>query len=271
MPSFSSLPARAVIRIAGGLALALCACQSPRPTGAALAAQDTGQEFGTPPTEWKWRRADPEPETRRFPLAWSPGEVLLQGTIGALYLSDFSVDASGSPPVELDDDEIEILPAIGGGAQWKLAGNRIDFGLEGLLAMSGRTDLEAFVSTGGSTVAAFDVSLLVLEAYGGPFVSTFLGRTLRVYGGGGPLLQWASYEQDDDLDDSEDADGSGGGVYARAGFEFLLPSGKLVGFGARWTDSSIDLGGDFGDLDMSGLEVFVTYSYGLLPQSRYPW
>ncbi len=204
---------------------------------------------------------------------WTPGEVLLQGYVGASYLSEFQVSPSGEPPIELDEDEYEVLPAIGGGAQMKLAGNAIDFGLEGLLAFSGRSDLEAFASSGGATVAVFDVSLLVFEVYGGPFVSRFVGDRLRIYAGGGPLLQWVGYDQEDQSSvvEDEDEEGFGGGFYVRGGLEFLLPSRKLVGLGARWSESSIDLGQDFGDLDLSGLELFFSYSYRLEPRSRFGW
>ena len=212
------------------------------------------------------------PESRGFPLIWNPGETLLQGYFGAEYLSDFQVNPSGSPPIELDDDEYEVLPVVGGGAQLKLAGKSLDFGVEGFLALSGRSDLEAFASSGGSAVAVFEVDLLVWEAYGGPFVSRFIGDTLRVYAGAGPLLQWVGYDQEDsDGTDEEDTEGSGGGFYARGGFEFLLPSGKLVGLGARWSESSVDLGGDVGDLDLSAVEVFFSYAYGLAPRSKFDW
>ena len=254
------------------LSLSLAACavaRAPRPPS--MPARVATPTRAAAPAGSQDERA---PLNEGFPLMWGPGEVLLQGYIGASYLSEFEVSPEGSPSIELDDDEYEILPVIGGGAQLKLAGSALDFGVEGFVAFSGRTSLEAFASSGGTTVAAFDISLLIWEVYGGPFVSRFVGDRLRLYAGAGPLLQWVSYEQDDD-DDSEDGDedeeGFGGGVYARTGFEFLLPSRKLVGLGARWSESSIDLGEDFGDLDLSGLEVFVTYSYGLQPRSRFQW
>ena len=69
-----------------------------------------------------------------------------------------------------------ILPVLGGGAQWKLAGERLDLGLEALLSFSSRSNLQAFSSSGGTTTVAFDVDLLLVELYGGPFVSKFIGR-----------------------------------------------------------------------------------------------
>lgn len=215
-------------------------------------------------------RAPASRSSEDFPLTWNPGEVLLQGYAGARFLSEFMVSPSGAPPIELDDDEYEVFPVLGGGAQWKLAGRALDFGVEGMLAFSGRTNLEAFATSGGSTVIAFDVNLFLFEVYGGPFVSLFVGDKLRLYGSAGPLLQWAGYDQEDSNEDRS-ANGSGGGVYARGGFEFLLPSRKLVGLGVRWSESSIDLDEDFGDLDLTGFEVFISYSYALEPRGSHHW
>lgn len=192
----------------------------------------------------------------------------MQGCIGVSYLSDFEVNPSGSPPIGLTEDEYEVLPTLGGGYQWKLAGERVDFGLEAFVSLSGRTDLEAFASSGGSGVAVFDVDLLLVEVYGGPFVSRFLGERMRLYGSVGPLLQWVGYDQSDGAEE-ESADGSGGGVYARAGLEFLLPSRKLVGFGARWSESSLDFDEGFGDMDLAGVQLFVSYAYGLEPRNAF--
>lgn len=206
------------------------------------------------------------PRPHLTPLKWNRGQYLAQGVIGVNYLSEFMLEGSGTSSIQLDDDE--ILPTFGGGGQWKLAGERLDFGLEAFLSLSGRSDLAAFASSGGSTVVAFDVDLLVFEFYGGPFVSRFLGDGVRIYGGAGPLLQWVGYDQSDGTTE-EDADGSGGGAYARAGIEFLLPSRKLVGFGARWSRSSLDFDQEFGELELEGLELFVSYSYGLEPRSAF--
>lgn len=192
----------------------------------------------------------------------------MQGVIGVNYLAEFQVNPSGAPPIQLEEDEYEILPLLAGGAQWKLAGEQLTFGLEALVAFSGRANLEAFASSGGAAVAVFDVDLLLIELYGGPFLSRFLGEGLRIYGGAGPLLQWLSYDQDDGTEQVSE-DGSGGGVYARGGLEFLLPSRKLVGFGVRWSDSSLDFSQDFGDVELEGLQLFVSYSYGLEPSSAF--
>jgi len=172
------------------------------------------------------------------------------------------VQQSGSPSVELDDGNYEVLPVFGGGAQWKLAGERIDFGLEGMLAFQTRSNIAAFASSGGTTVVAVDVDLLLIEVYGGPFVSEFVGDGVRLYAATGPLLQWVGYDQSDGTT-TEDVDGSGGGFYARGGIEFPLPSGELLGMGVRWWESSIDFEQGFGDADFGGVQLYVSYSYGV--------
>jgi hypothetical protein len=37
----------------------------------------------------------------------------------------------------------------------------------------------------------------------------------------------------------------------------------LIGLGVRWSDTSVDLSNDLGDLDMDGLQVLFTVSRGI--------
>lgn len=164
--------------------------------------------------------------------------------------------SGGGVRVEADDVE---LPAIGGGAQWKLAGDKIDLGLEGLLGFNWRAGSTAFVVGGGGAAVAVDVDMFVMDLYGGPFASMFLGDALRVYAGAGPLMQWAFYDESGVT--SEDGSGFGLGYYARTGFDFQVGRNALLGFGVRWADSSIDVGGNLGDVDVDGLLWMVTWSY----------
>lgn len=185
----------------------------------------------------------------------------MQGFLGYTSFENISADGSGTT-VDGDEGDVDHLPLIGGGAQWKLGGKRIDFGLEGLLSFAGSANAAAFVSGGGGAVVAVDVDLLLFDLYGGVFASLFLGDKLRLYGAVGPLLEWAEWDQSGNgLDDN--GSGFGVGTYARTGFEFALPSRTLVGFGVRWSDSTVDLGGALGDLDIEGLQMLFTVSRGL--------
>jgi hypothetical protein len=193
--------------------------------------------------------------------AWVPGQILMQGFIGVGYPDELTFE-SGGGSVEIDADELDDLPVIGGGAQLKLAGERIDFGVEGMLSFAFRSDLVAFASGGGGGFVAVDVDVYVFDLYGGPFLSTSVGERARIYAAAGPILRFLDYSQDDDATGEEvDEDGFGSGVYARGGIEFMLPSGTLVGFGARWSSAEVELG-DFGDSDFEDVQLVITVTRG---------
>jgi hypothetical protein len=194
-------------------------------------------------------------------LDWQPRQPLLQGFLGASFSEDVTVD-NGPGHIDGDEGDLDQLPMIGGGAQWKLGGQGIDWGLEGMLSFAWRANAEAFVIGGGGAAVAVDVNLLIFELYGGPFLSTFLGDKVRLYAAAGPLMQFADYDQSGN-GLSDDGSGFGTGLYARTGIEFALASQTLLGFGVRWSETSVDLGGNLGDLDIDGLQWMVTLSRGL--------
>jgi opacity protein-like surface antigen len=209
-------------------------------------------------------RQQPFPVESRSGHAWRPGQALMHGFFGVTEFKDVSVETGGPGHVDGDQGNLDDLPVIGGGAQLKLGGERIDLGLEGMLSFSWSSDAAAFVVGGGGAAVAVDVDLLIFELYGGPFASLFLGDELRLYGGAGPIMQWANYDQDD-LNDVLDDDGSGFGYgwYARTGLEFALESRTFLGFGVRWSDTSVDLGSSLGDLEIDGLQAVITVSRGV--------
>ena len=194
-------------------------------------------------------------------LRWSEGQALMHGFLG---VSSYSKVEAGGGEVDGDEGDLDQLPLIGGGAQWKLGGERLDIGVEGLMTFSGAANASAVAVGGGSAVVAVDVDLMIFELYGGPFVSVFLGEKLRAYVGGGPILQWVNYDQDsEDSFFNEDGSGFGSGWYVRTGLEFALASHTLIGFGVRWSESSVDLGGNLDDLEIEGLQGLFTVSQGL--------
>jgi hypothetical protein len=235
--------------------LCLTACAAP--SGRALLAPS---ELASP----RAAAVRQEPSRMQTPKApeWHPGQPLMQGFLGVSEYQRVSVDDGGSGRVDGDEGELDQIPLIGGGGQWKLGGERMDFGLEGLLSFGWRGDAEAFVIGGGGAAVAIDVDLFVFEIFGGPFASVFLGEKLRLYGAAGPLLQWADYSQEGN-GLADDGSGFGAGWYARTGLEFVLPSRTLLGFGVRWSDSSVDLGSGLGDLELEGLQAVVTVSRGI--------
>lgn len=196
--------------------------------------------------------------SRRVP--WESGRVLLQGFVGVGYPKDVTLAEDGNT-VEIDADELDNLPVLGGGAQLKLAGESFDFGVEGMFSISFRSDLQAFSVGGSGGVFVLDVDVQVYDVFGGPFLSIPLGERARLYGAAGPIVSFLEYSQEPEDGSSaldEDGSGVGAGVYARAGIEFLLPSGTLVGFGLRYSSSEVDLGSDIGDYEIEGVQFLIT-------------
>lgn len=197
---------------------------------------------------------------QRMAPEWRKGQSLMQGYFGVSYYDNVTVEGSGPGHVDGDKGDLDQLPVFGGGAQWKLGGERIDYGLECLFDFSWRSNATAFVVGGGGATVAVDVSMLIWEIYGGPFVSVFLGDNIRLYAAAGPVMQWAQYDQYGVATDH--GSGFGTGLYARTGIEFVLPSRTMFGFGARWSDTRTDLSGNVGDLQMDGLQILLTVTRG---------
>jgi len=202
---------------------------------------------------------DPFPIRRRPGLPWEVSQALMHGFVGA---TSYSKVEAADGAVEGDRGDVDQLPLIGGGAQWKLGGRRVDLGLEGLLSLAGRANAAAFAVGGGGAVVAIDVDLYLLEFFGGPFASVFLGDKLRLYGGVGPLVQFADYQQSGN-GMSDDGSGFGVGWYARTGLELVLPNRSLIGLGVRWSATRVDLGGSLDTLDIEGIQGVLTVSRGL--------
>jgi hypothetical protein len=183
--------------------------------------------------------------------------MLTQGYFGAvLYKGDRT--GGSRPAVSVDDDDLEV-PTFGGGAMWKLGGDNIDMGLEAMMSFGWRADAAAVAVGGGGAAVAVDVDLFVFDLYGGPFISMFLGRSVRAYVSAGPLMQWAQYEEASVFDDGNSS-GFGFGYYARTGVEFVLGGGTMIGMGVRWSDTEVDLDNGLGDLDLTGLQIALTFS-----------
>jgi len=248
--------------LAGGDAAAAKPASTPTVLSLTEALESTPLAQGAP--GMMDRRADSYQEPGSAPARsgsrWAPGRTMVQGYFGVLNLSQADRESGSVAPVEGGDD-FESIPTLGGGGMYKIGGQRIDWGIEGMLAFSGRANAAAFVAGGNGAAVAVDIDMMVFDLYGGPFASMFLGNRLRLYGAAGGLLQWASWDQDGPgAISSGDGDGFGSGVYARTGLEFLMNPGMLLGFGARWSESTVDLSGGLGDLDLEGVQYVVTLS-----------
>jgi hypothetical protein len=120
------------------------------------------------------------PEQRRREH-WRAGGMVLQGFIGANLFETVERTGGSTPDVDGSDEDAAQLPTIGGGAQWKLGGTRIDFGIEAMFAFSWRSNATAFAVGSGGAAVAVDIDMYLFEVYGGPIANIFLNERTRVY------------------------------------------------------------------------------------------
>ncbi len=193
---------------------------------------------------------------------WEKGAAAYQGFVGVGALDTVTLEQNGDD-VEIDSSELDSYPVLGGGAQWKFWGERVDLGLELMFSASWRANAEAIRTQGGGGVVAVDVDTLIVDVYGGPFVSVFLGQRVRAYAAAGPTIQFLDYSQEDDLGNEADGSGVGVGVYARAGIEFSLRDNFWLGIGVRRTSTSVDLDSDVGEFDVDATQAVLTVTTGI--------
>lgn len=205
----------------------------------------------------------PQLPLRSLRPRWEKGGMVLQGFVGAAVYDTVETSGGTIPDVDGSDEDTAQAPVIGGGAQWKLGGTRVDFGVEAMFAFSWRTNATAISSGGGGATVAVDIDLYLFEIFGGPLVNFFVNDDWRIYASAGPVLQWAGLNQgnnDENIDSNDTGFGTGG--YARFGIEYRIMKGTMLGLGARYSSSSIDLGSEIGDLDLDGSQFVLTVTQG---------
>jgi hypothetical protein len=194
---------------------------------------------------------------------WETGQLVMQGFLGASFFQTVQLTGGSGPEVDGSGESLAQMPTIGGGGMFKLGGDGVDFGLELMFSFSGRANASAIAIGGGGAVIAVSVDMFLFELYGGPFANVFLGNDTRVYASAGPLMEWADFTQQSDSANIDDhGHGFGTGFYARTGIEFALPDRTMIGFGVRWSKSTVDLDNSLGTLDLDGFQVVLTVTEG---------
>jgi hypothetical protein len=206
-----------------------------------------------------------ESRSSRSTTDLQPGQMLAQGMIGVTKISD--MDVSGGDVDKTDHStDFNQLPMIAGAFQWPMWGDRVDLGLEAGGSLGFQTGSgSVWYAGGGGLAVAVDIDLFIFDLFGGLFASTSLGDKARVYGGVGPLLQFANYDTDGPEGPdrySESGSGFGAGWYARAGLDLVISRSMMVGLGGRWTESQVSLSGAQGNLDMEGAQLYVAFTSG---------
>jgi hypothetical protein len=191
----------------------------------------------------------------------------VQALLGAVKFEDLKIDIEDSAEPETID--LSLLPQLGGAWTTLPKGERLQYGLECSFLLGFKFDKINYLSAGGSGLhVSISASLWMFDLAGGGYASLFLNenRTVRLYGGAGPLMTYADYRADTDRTDgtSEDTRESafGVGLYARTGFEFRVHERGMLGLGARGTWSSVDFSNIGGNSELTGIAGFVTYTAG---------
>ena len=187
---------------------------------------------------------------------------LVQGFFGVMEFNDATQGSTDPPGIEVDNSDMS-LPVLGGVFQQALRGDRLQLGVEGGFSVGFRGDRTTVILP-NSVVIVADNDVLLTDLFGGLYLNKYIGKSLRLYGGAGPLLQYGRADLDyiDQFNVSQEIKGSGWGVglYARAGLEVNLAPGTYVGVGVRWIDSNLNMSGPLDDLDYQAVQYMVTVS-----------
>ena len=198
-----------------------------------------------------YSRAHPNPP----PAA---GTHVIQGTVGISQLRGF--DTTGGAGNEGRD---RSLPMLGGAFQRAFRDGPIQIGIEGGFTFGFARDRTTVSTGGGAIVVRRDDDVFLLDGFVGAYFNIPMRQGWRLYAGIGPVLQYADVEVE--VDDFTAVtrisdNGFGGGYYARAGAELEIGGAALLGLGVRWLDSTADLGGALGNLDVQGAQYGLTLS-----------
>lgn len=201
-----------------------------------------------------------EPAQGEFSPPERAVEGSVQGLAGFFEVDGASLEFLGPGAIGVDDGP-NTLPTLG--VVFQLpgpGGEHVRAGLEAGGTVSWESDRGLVAAGAGGAPVVSDNDLLLVDVFAGPYGDLRLGRW-RVYGGGGPLLQFASvdFRYDDALGQQVEVggDGFGRGWYARAGIERWFGT-SLIGFGMRWVEADVFPGGGVGELDLDGVQFLIT-------------
>jgi len=217
-------------------------------------APPTTQASTNPPPSY----APPPPQQPPQPTSY------VQGLLGVteLRIKDVNFDP-GLGTFDSADDA--TMPLIGGEMQRVMTGEKLHLGVEGGFLMGWMGNVESVVAgPGGGALVVADNDVFMLEGSAGLYADVMLGDKLRVYGGAGGLVDWASVNFDyvtaTNIYIHDYESGFGFGVYTRLGFDIPMASGMRIGFCWRWFESELDLGGGMNDMEIDGMQYMLTFT-----------
>lgn len=191
-------------------------------------------------------------------------EQMVQVMLGFTSLDndDSSFPSCGEDGEMTLKSTVSTLPTIGCMLQIPFNTESRQIGLEGGIDGSWWTDQAKIVGGDGKTYIHLDNSMALVDLYYGIFASTDPAEKWRAYAGAGGILSWGFMEIEScsDPDDTETESSFGPGLYVRAGVEFKLSDGNMMGIGARYTSSGIDFSNSYGSFDVDSIRFMITYT-----------
>lgn len=202
------------------------------------------------------------------------GVRYVQGMAGVLDASEaWEIEDGGDGSKYAAD--IDKMIYGGGAAQLSYRDGPFQYGVEtgGLISFHADTSSFARVDGGATVGVKVKSSVWLVDIFMGGYVSYELAQAFRVYASAGPSVIYGSLSIDDDDVTIQPLDNNSGGtitfspdsresdfvvgLYARAGFEFILDNGISFGLSARQVDSELDFG-DSGTIDLNDTQYFLT-------------
>jgi len=177
-----------------------------------------------------------------------------------------SVEEEGSD-VDNDDYKFTIVGAAG---QRAVNEDPFEYGIEvGLLFSMDNDRRYTSVSSGpdgGTVYVRFENKMLLIDYFGGGYISYSVSKYLRLYAGGGPLIVYGrkEYEPDDDDYDSGDSEVESRlsvGIYGRTGAEFAITDNLMIGAGIRALTSGLEFKEPNGKVQYEGIQYVFNITY----------
>lgn len=189
-------------------------------------------------------------------------ETLVQAVFGISILDENDSLTTGDSGESLTTS-VSTFPVLGVMGQAPLVlGESVMAGFEGGADVSWWRDEARVLNIDGTTRLFIKNKMLMMNLLMGGFVSTDPEAGVRFYAGAGGLLSWGNMdvetESDEIFNETESSFGYGG--YVRAGVEFQLNNGGLMGLSGRYTSSKIDFESSYGRVDFDGFQIMMTYS-----------
>jgi len=192
----------------------------------------------------------------------------VQSLLGAVKYDGLEVQVEDS--VEPTEVDISTIPQLGGAWTTAPNGERFQLGLECSFLLGFRFDSVNYAYLGGGgAYVSLSTSMWTFDLAGGGYANLFLdkGRKVRIYAGGGPLMNYADYRTDreytDNTPEENDQESAFGlGFYARTGFEFRVNRYGMLGLGVRGTWTNADFTEISGSSELTGIAAFATFTAG---------